>query len=375
MVLEGLASIRGLTPLEEGGAVARTGFIYQDHVAAGFCLDMLANEQLREIWCEAEDDVTLIWLGSDGEWVELVQVKSDKHPQLWSVALICEGHPASIAAKSLAHDRCAEPCRFRLVTQGDIHPDLAVLKLPIGHEDRTFANPKMKDAHEKVSLRMGNLLSLRQRGASHWIGDLVWTVAESEAAIRNANLIALERWLEDMGEVLFSDQRDELYDRLLRRIMTASCTRWRDGPETKKLLRDLFIEWLKAQVAAVKGVSTGKAGEVLRFKMTAAGLELGVIDMAEDIRRRHRRLELDPKYMGGSETADMESEALAILNQLVSQLDRGSLDLDGVAFHSLCLDALAGLRASHPEARFAALQAVMYIAADRCRHRFVQARV
>lgn len=359
--------------MEEGGAVARTGFIYQDHIAAHFCLRMLSDDTLREIWCEAEDDLTLIWLEADGEWVELIQVKSDKPDQLWTVALVCADHPGSIAARSLAHDRCAEPCRFRLVTLADIHSDLAVLKLPIGHADRTLANDKLRALHKAVSLKLGDLLSPRQRSASHWVGDLVWTVAESEAAVRNANLLALDKWLEDNGEVLFSDQRDELYERILRRIMSASRTKWKDGPETKKFLRDLFILWLKRQIAAVKGASTGKAGEVLRYKMTVAGLEAGVIDMAEDLRRRYRRLELDPKYMGGSETAELEAEALATLNQLVSRLDRGAIEADGVAFHGACLEALAGLRASHPEARLGALQAIMYIAADRCRHRFVPA--
>lgn len=373
MALESLGSIRSLAPLEEGGAVARTGFIYQDHITAQFCLRMLGSDGLREIWCEAEDDLTLIWMTEGSEWVELIQVKSNKPDQLWTVALVCGGQPTSIAAKSLAHDRCAEPCRFHLVTLADIHSELAVLKLPIGHAERTFNNEKFRALHKAVCLKLGDLLSPRLRGASHWIGDLVWTVAESETAVRNANLLALERWLEDCGEVLFSDQREELYERILRRIMVASATKWKDGPETKKLVRDLFIEWLKGQVAAVKGASTGKGGDVLRQKMTVAGLEPGVIAAAEDLRRRYRRLELDPKYMGASETADLEAEALATLNQLVSRLDRGAIEANGVAFHGVCLEALAELRNTYPDARLSSLQAIMYIAADRCRHRFVPA--
>ena len=53
-------SIHGLRPREQGGVVARQGFAYHDHVAVAFYLQMLANPQLASVWCEADDDITLI---------------------------------------------------------------------------------------------------------------------------------------------------------------------------------------------------------------------------------------------------------------------------------------------------------------------------
>ena len=38
---------------------------------------MLADPRLKEVWCEAEDDITLIWDRDGADAVELVQVKSD----------------------------------------------------------------------------------------------------------------------------------------------------------------------------------------------------------------------------------------------------------------------------------------------------------
>ena len=67
-------SIHDAEPLEIGGVVARKGFTFQDHVAVGFLLDLLKYDDLREVWCESQDDVTLIWSGSV-EYVEFVQVK------------------------------------------------------------------------------------------------------------------------------------------------------------------------------------------------------------------------------------------------------------------------------------------------------------
>ena len=53
-------SIHKLEPLEVGGTAARQGFLFQDHVAAGFCLEMLLSDALVGVWCETLDDVTLI---------------------------------------------------------------------------------------------------------------------------------------------------------------------------------------------------------------------------------------------------------------------------------------------------------------------------
>lgn len=86
-------SYRDLDPLEEGGPTARQGFNYQDHVAASKCLDMLLNAEknrLCEVWCEAEDDIVLVWQIQGEEWFEFVQVKSNEFDQLWSVAKLCE---------------------------------------------------------------------------------------------------------------------------------------------------------------------------------------------------------------------------------------------------------------------------------------------
>lgn len=374
MLQDVLPSIRALAPLEEGGSVARTGFIYQDHVAAGYCLRMLADPCLKEVWCEAEDDVTLIWDRDGADAVELVQVKSDNLNQLWSIALLCEDGASSIAAKSLAHDRCAEPCTFRLVTRIGVRAELRVLRLPLEHEERSISKPDMLALHRDLCQRLADVASPRGRTLSHWVADLYWEVSESETALQNANLNALDAWLEKEAIGLFSDQKRELYERLLRRMMRASLPRWRDDAAAKKLVRGLFVEWLRGQVAEVQGVSTTKSGEILRRKMADAGIDNGVIDTAADLRRRYRQRELDPKYMSDGETAAMEAEAIATLNHLLSRLDSGALIVNGVAFHTACLDALHGLKSTFPTASFSTLQAVMYVAAERCRHRFVPAR-
>ena len=81
-------SIHTLPPLERGGVEARQGFEFQDHVAAGLLIAMLATPELIEVWCETHDDITLIWDADTVQEVEFVQVKCLTLDQLWSIAIL-----------------------------------------------------------------------------------------------------------------------------------------------------------------------------------------------------------------------------------------------------------------------------------------------
>ncbi|MEM6433297.1 MAG: dsDNA nuclease domain-containing protein, partial [Cyanobacteria bacterium P01_D01_bin.115] len=106
-------SYRDLPPLERGGEINRNGLEFQDHVAAGYCIDMLSGSSLVEVWCETLDDITLVWCKDDCEEFEFVQAKSNSLNHLWSVAELCKrdkkkGKPSlgsSIFEKLIANER------------------------------------------------------------------------------------------------------------------------------------------------------------------------------------------------------------------------------------------------------------------------------
>src|SRR5690606_9650526 len=106
-------SLRNLDPLEQGGTANRRGIDFQDHVAAGICIDMLADENIIEVWCETQDDVTVIRNANGSETVEFVQVKNHQG-RLWSLAFITESDEAGkcLVERSLTYDRCSEKVTF-----------------------------------------------------------------------------------------------------------------------------------------------------------------------------------------------------------------------------------------------------------------------
>ena len=96
---------------------------------------MFTKPELSEVWCETLDDIVLIWGNPPKQIVEFVQVKANDPNQYWTMAKVTEKDGqvrlraralgdggelgeglGAILEKSLAHDRCQEPVRFRIVT-------------------------------------------------------------------------------------------------------------------------------------------------------------------------------------------------------------------------------------------------------------------
>ncbi len=381
-------SIHSLRPLERGGVVARRGFAYQDHVAVAFFLEMLANPELSAVWCEAEDDITLIWALSGGEAVEFVQVKHEQLTQLWTASKLCERdrvadaaagddpQPASLLEKSLSHDRCSEPCSFRIVTSWQLHPEITVLQYPIDHAYRA-------SGHEQIEAVVARVITLasRHRGfssanghdADFWVRHVVWSVRESEQAVVNANAVALEAFVGSQRGILATDQRRELYIKLLMAARNAAEAPYDPDPTVKKLARVALLEYMQDQIEKAEHPSRALGGAPLRDKMNAAGLPEATIESAWDLRFRYREQALAGKYLSLEDREVVEGAVQARLNELLSAWHANEFGDTPAEFHNRCLHALSDLQASLPvAASIAMLQGVMYDVTARCRHRFTR---
>lgn len=387
-------SIHELEPLETGGIVARRGFTYQDHVAAAFLLDMIAEQPdqriLAAVWCEADDDITLIWQGTNEEHVEFVQVKRTQLSQLWTAAKICErnagtgqddvgsgdGAPMSLLEKSLAHDRCMEPCTFRLVTTWELHPDLAVLRLPLDHDHRKDGHEKIEEAVSLVAKRAerdGAFQSPKGNDVRFWVRRLVWDVRGSEQAVRDHNLDQLDHFVSVVGGYLAHDQRRELYETLLAIVKTAAEAAPLTSKAQKKLRRQDMISYVTEAIQKAQHPSLAYGGQALQRKM--AGLSQSVIDTAWDLRGRYRREILAPRFLSINDRELLEAEVEAQLHALRVRLDANILQDSPEQFHSRCCDLLQSLSTqlqtlSRPP--LSLLQGAMYDLTHRCLHRFTK---
>jgi hypothetical protein len=379
-------SIHNLTPLESGGVIARAGLLFQDHVAVSFCLEMVSSAQLTQVWCETQDDITLIWEQENHEEAEFVQVKDVHLGQLWSVAKLCEGNKegasdekcTSIFQKSLAHDRCNEPCRFRIVTSLDINDSLRPLSYPRTSPLRTSDDTRFLKLCAEVGRYVGHLKSPNGHDHTFWLMNAVWQVRHSSAAVENENLVTLCSYLEQCGRSVAMDQlRENIYLRLLAIVQAAACAKWEMEPGKKKILRSNMMQRVDQLVEELRYPASATGGDEMRRRMAEAGLSQETVATADVERILYRQQSLDAPYLDASERDTVEAEVMAVLQELRSQLDLGLVPDDGVAFHQLCLIRLAKLRdelriqlPGKPLLLLSFLQGCMYSITDRKLHRF-----
>jgi len=379
---------RDLAPLEEGGPIARKGFAYQDHVAAGKCLDMLLTDGPSEVWCEAEDDIVLVWVIQSVEWFEFVQVKSNELDQLWSLAKLCEkeaakdgkGPGSCIIEKSLAHDRGVGNCRFRIVTCREPHSDIAALKLALNHSTRTEKDGDFDKLVAAVEGRLGVCKSDNGNGVGFWVRMTVWEHKASISDIECENLVKLDGILHRESIFLAPDQKKELYVKLTQKVFEASLARAKTDKESKRIKATDLRPWLLQQATYMaRPVSAGRS-DVLEGKLNDAGYQPGTdeIETAKEQRRNYRIELLQPRFLDVTDRAMVEMEVQARLCRLKSQLDDGEFTDTGIQFHARCLKELEAMQDHLPTQKkplAGLMYGLMYDIMNRCQHRLVRASV
>ncbi len=374
-------SYRDLAPLEQGGRTARDGFDYQDHVAVNKCLDMLLTNGPEEVWCEAEDDIVLVWLTNSVGEFEFVQVKGTDLQQAWTVAALCAAGSGkdskkklSIVHKSLAHDRGLEPCRFRLVTRWAPASSLDVLLVDLHKRGDPTIQARLSGAAAAVTTSAGAFTSKNGRGVDFWAERTVWEHRARTEDVRNDNLVKLSHVLDAEGLFLAPDQCAELHANLLARVQDASLADGVADKLAKRLRRDDLRTWLRERVTSILHPAHAGATAPLQRKLGEVGVDQATIDLAIDLRRRYLAETRQQKYLSLDQRDVLEGDTLAVLHGLKARLDAGELQDNGVQFLSRSLAALQTLRATGPDAPPERLfYGYLYEVMNRCLHRLRRA--
>jgi hypothetical protein len=348
---------------------------------------MLSDASIKEVWCEAHDDVTLILQVLNSEEVEFVQVKGNEYNQLWSITLLCQQDAAvekeeeekggkkekksgtSIIERSLSRHCCCEPCRFRIVTALPPMDDLKPLTFSLQSEERLQFKVKLENVCKTITAKIGNALSPNGGDVTFWVSRTVWEIVYSIGAVAAKNLVALDVGLEKLGHILLNGQREELYQKLVAKMSRAG-----EAPlaAEKKIRRSQLLSWLSETVAALTHPGS-LGGETMAEKMELAELPADAIVAAHELRNSYRLRTLKDRYSAPLTHATIEAEIVARLNTLRAHLDVGEYADNGPLFHQHCLDSLGDLYQTSPDAQklgLAFLHGCMYSITDRCGHRF-----
>ncbi len=381
MQQSGRSSIHNIKPIERGGTISRGGFIYQDHIAVNFLLEMISDRSLEEVWCETHDDITLIWHGENGQEVEFVQVKNISLNTFWSVAKLCkrektndnqDGDGSSLLEKSFAQDRCAEPCRFRIVTSLPTSAPLKTLTLPLASPNRDSSSDEFSKLIGEVQKKVNGLTSPNNHDVIYWLKNTKWQVeSEDDVIIKNkAKLMSLimNKGIHLSGEVV----ETKIYPEILNKVQIAAASPWEVDDKAKKIRREEFLDWLDNLLKDAQYPLSVGAGEKLREKMEKAKIANDYILTAQEERRQFRRERLNPKYLDLTDLDLIEGEVLSELKGLRLRLDSNEF-AEGTLFLKVCQDKLRDLQVtlqakSKPPLFY--LDGCMYDITDRCAHRY-----
>lgn len=374
-------SHRVLDPLEEGGRIARDGFDYQDHVAVNKCLDMFFDEGPAEVWCEAEDDIVLVWSAHGHEIFEFVQVKGTDLKQAWTIAKLCAGEStkdgskkSSIVEKSLSHDRGLEDCRFRVVTQWAPESLLDVLLSGISaRKTSELTRQLLTKAATEIGKALGPVTSPNGNGLAYWVERTVWEHRSSVRDLKNDNIVKLGLILDKNGAFLAPDQCDELHASLYKWVQDASLAHGRLEKEKKRLAREELRSRLLSRVRNIQHPTHSGGAGPLHRKLSDAGVDATSIEVAMDLRRRYAAERRTPKYIPADDRDFLEGEVLATLHYLKGRLDAGEFPDDGQKFLARCHAELKILKDSIPgKAPESIIYGYMYEVMNRCMHRLAR---
>lgn len=387
-----LPSIFDLQPLEKGGEVARQGFIYQDHVGAAFCLDMVELDELLEVWFETHDDIMLVWENSGGTMkVEFVQVKHEDRSSRWSVSALTEREKkkvmqagrvvfesavgTSILEKSLNNSRCKQETCFRIVTSVDVADELKPLRF--NREDTDRSLNKITALIDAIRSKLGDISSADGTTIAQWTERCFWDKRpESNEGIELQNRFRLEVVAKKLRHRLYPDHRDELYQRLLALVSHAAVSKYSVAPDDKKIIQTQMRSWIMSKLRELN--ESGPTARTLQTTMAAAGISQDVIQNADDLRVAYLTKRLDHDYIRNVAFMDAEQEVTSLLQHELARLDSGELADNGIQFHLRCLNRLKELSEKSQFIRnsitFAFLQGYMYERTSRGVHRFIKPR-
>lgn len=239
---------------DAGGVAGRIGFKYQDHVGAGFVIDMLRDGMLFQVEFETADDLTLRWRNHDAEIIEYVQVKTTEDDKKWSMKEIMDRDKSrvgsSLAEKSLNCDKQDGGVQFRFVSRRDIGS--ALRAFGVHRDKRTSVRDKIEGLKKSIGNKYKTALSPKGRSLTDWASTLYWQVEGSIESLGVKNINKIIQQAENSGEIPSHTQAKRIYDDLLQLVAEAGDASRVANPAAKVISREAAIRWWRARLDGLR---------------------------------------------------------------------------------------------------------------------------
>lgn len=330
---------------DQSGRNARRGFEYQDHIGARYCLQLLSDPLLQEVWLESHDDITLVrHLGGGVIVYEFVQVKFVERTWLLSHIINREkdkhgkGRPGTaLLEKSLAHNQYQEPAMFRLVTSREACPELASLRFPLASPERRAAQPGLDQTASKIKAYYQKQLSPpTDAELDYWLANCVWETGESTlSGLEAINLVALEKVMKQLCFTMYPEHRTNLYGLLLRKVADASIKDPFTNRDTFKIKKQECEDWLCDTAIEVSYGPNPK--DKLGAKLHEIGIPAPGIELAREAKLLYNAERRDNDFCEPKDLRAMEAEILGKVSSLQRKQYNPRTEQSPLDFYEACL--------------------------------------
>ena len=373
-------SIEDCIPDEQGGPVARSGFAYQDYIAATLVFDMLEDTEIEQVHCETIDDVVVVRANTNGSprIVEYVQVKTTKKDSLWSCSRLCgtanDEPGTSVFEKSLSRDRTQEQSLFRLVTLQGVSSKLRPLTYPIDHQSRNLSNEDMIVLKTDIDARCPEAASPKGATAADWLSRVLWVEGAELSSLRDTLIRRIATFsLSDGSQGLFADQAERVLESLLAWVRKAGDARFVPDKEKKIIRSNQFHDWWQAQLDKERNGLLVPSGGKLRQKMSADVASSDMLESALQLRRQYSEERRSPKYLQPSDVEKISINVQSTLMALRTRRFTGQNTESASLFHLSCQNAAraaADRSGGHNGISEAMALGCLYEIVDRCQLTF-----
>lgn len=239
---------------DAGGVAGRVGFRYQDHIGAGYIINMLLDSALVQVEFETADDITLRWNIGGQEINEYVQVKTTENDTKWSIKEISvrdKGRVgSSLIEKSLKLDIHPGETLFSFVTKRDVGSSLRPFLLP--RDKRRLVKDKLDAAIKSIGGKWKTFKSANGRTTKEWAENLHWIVAGSDTATKNGNVNRILQLAERAGEIPSHSAACDIYDQLMAIVQEAGDASRVSNADAKAINREDALRWWKEKVENIR---------------------------------------------------------------------------------------------------------------------------
>jgi len=257
-----------------------------------------------------------------------------------------------------------------------ISDELKALTYNFNAPGRSDNASEIKVLKKYMKDKLGTYKSPNGNDVEFWVNKCIVEQKGEEEILEIVNHKKINDYALTLGRSLHSQQLNVIYEKILRRVTTASKAKWKEGPDKKVFNKLSFQQFIQNEIMNFGVPYSADLSKTLRDKMVLAGIDKADIDSAIELRHKYCGERFNPKYLQICDIELIDSQVLSTLQKLRAAQTVGTISSNGPSFHALCVDTISKLKTKNRNMDLSFITiGCMYEITSRCRHTFQKGKI